>query len=293
MNSTKNSIDFKTDIINYLSGYRVVKKGEIIKEFLSRYPRGYSKRTIERRLKDFEKDGIIEIIDAKQVKKYGVNESDHRVKYIILKEHAEIKKHIDSVFEFFDCGDSEDKMAALAEMKTYNDCYVLNALQLDILAKNLTENDIELSSQIFLTIFNHIFYKKIQPSDTNAFIKKLRLILKSIPSQPHTALRKNIILLLSMYNDKTVVEQLIKDATSMDNISDVKEIYDIVYAARIIEESRTELFNLERELKKKGKEKNAEIISQIRQQAKRNIISLNVSKEVLFNWVELKNGDFK
>lgn len=273
MSKNKNDKTLIEELKEYVSSYGIVKKEDILNKYKKAHLRGYSKETIGRRLDDLVSAGIIDKLSAKQAKKYGINATDNREKYFMLKENTEIKKHIDTIFKLFYGGDCEDKLAALGEMDTYKNYFILDSSQLDTLVKNLSEKDIELSYQLIVVIYHYIVDKNIQPSDINLLLTKLRLLLKNIQpmSQQRPVLRGNIIALLCMYDDEAVVEQLIEDAKTMENFADVKDEYDKLYAASLIEKNRTRLFTLEIELRKKGKHKNAKVLSQIRHQARKGI----------------------
>jgi len=261
--------DLDEKLKEHLSSYGIVKREDIIDAFRDER----SERTIVRHLENLNEAGFIVKLSSKQAKKYGINPPDYREKYFLLKENTEIKKHVDAVFKLFDDSNSEAKIAALGEMDTYKNYYILEPLQLDILVKNLSEKDIELSYQLMVVIHHYIVDKKIKPSDTNLLLTKLRSLLRNIPplSEQRPVLRGNIIALLCMYDDEVVVEQLIKDAETMENFADVKDEYDKLYAAKLIEKNRTKLFNLEIELRNKGKHKNVKVLSQIRDQARKGI----------------------
>lgn len=269
MSKQGKSKDLDGKLKEYLSSYGIVKRADILDAFKGER----SVRAIVRHLEDLKEAGFIEKLSAKQVTKYGINPTDYREKYFLLKENTEIKKHIDEVFKHFDDGDSEAKIAALGEMDTYSNYYILEPLQLDILVKNLSEKDIELSYQLMVVIHHYIVDKKIKPSETNLLLTKLRSLLRNIPplSQQRPVLRGNIIALLCKYDDEAVIEQLVKDAETMENFADVKDEYDKQYAAKLIEKNRTKLFNLEVELRNKGKHKNVKVLSQIRDQARKSI----------------------
>ncbi|AFV22398.1 hypothetical protein Mpsy_0185 [Methanolobus psychrophilus R15] len=269
MSKQRKSKDLDESLKEYLSSYGIVKRADILDAF-----RGdRSDRAIVRHLEDLKEAGFIEKLSSTQVTKYGISPTDYREKYFLLKENTEIKKHIDAIFKFFGDDDSEAKIAALGEMDTYKNYYILEPLQLDILVKNLSEKNLELSYQLMVVIHHYIVDKNIQPSDINLMLTKLRSLLKNIPpmSQQRPVLRGNIIALLCKYNDETVIEQLIEDVKTMENFADVKDEYDKLYAAKLIEKNRTKLFNLEIELRNEGKHKNAKVLSQIRDQARRGI----------------------
>jgi len=246
-------------------------------------------------LKKIAETGFIEILDSKQIKKYGIEESDGRVKYIVMKENKEITNHVDSIFKLFDEGNSEDKLAALFEIDSYKKVYVLNPLQLDVLAKNLNKDDIELTYQILVILSNHIINKNIHPSNIPVLLDKLRPLLAESFSllQKRPALRGHVIALLGMYNDKAVIDQLIEDARTMEDLSDVKDEYDKRYTARVIENHRTELFNLERELRTDGKDKNTKVLSQIRNQAKKNLGIADRDGSISIPGIDLTGVDLK
>ncbi|MBP1908441.1 hypothetical protein [Methanolobus bombayensis] len=269
MSKQGKSKDLDENLKEYLSSYGIVKREDIIDAFRGER----SERTIIRHLEYLNEAGFIVKLSAKQVKKYGINPTDYREKYFLLKENTEIKKHIDAVFKLFNDCDSEAKIAALGEMDTYRNYYILEPLQLDILVKNLSEKDIELSYQLMVVIHHYIVDKNIQPNDINLLLTKLRSLLKNIPpmSKQRPVLRGNIVALLCKYNDETVIEQLVQDAETMENFADVKDEYDKLYAAKLIEKNRTKLFNLEIELRNKGKHNNAKVLSQIRDQARKGI----------------------
>jgi hypothetical protein len=268
----QNSNDFGIEVTKYLASRGIVKKGTLINYLLEKHPRGYSLRTINRKLKQMADADIVVILNSDQIKEYGIKDLDRREKYVVLKEFTKIKEHVDSVFKLFEDGDSEDKLSALAEIGSYKKNYALNPLQLDILARSLNAEDIELTYQLLVNIYYYIIDKKTKPNDTSAFLENLKQLLTHIPSlsQKRPALRGYIIALLGMYNDKAVVDQLIQDANTMEQFCDVKDEYDKIFTAKVIETHRTELFNLERSLRKNGKEKTAKVLSQIRFQAKKN-----------------------
>lgn len=54
-------------------------------------------------------------------------------------------------------------------------------------------------------------------------------------------------------------------------ISLIKDEYEKRYTAKVIENHRTVLFNLQIELRKEEKSKNAKVLSQIRYHAKKNL----------------------
>ncbi|WP_342305547.1 hypothetical protein [Methanolobus sp. ZRKC5] len=269
MSKQGKSKDLAEELKEYLSSYGIVKREDIINAYESHR----SKRTIIRRLDELKDAGFIDILKAGQVEKYGIEAPNKKFKYVVLKQSLELIKHIDSVLELFDSGDDEDKLTALAEIDSYKNVYSLYPSQLDVLVRNLDEDNIELTYYILVILSYNIIDKWNQPRDVPALLDKLRILLAKISSLPqkHSALRGHVIALLGIYEDGAVIDQLTEDARTMDDLSNVKDEYDKRYTAKVIESHRTVLFDLEIELRKDGKNTNAKVLSQIRYQAKKNL----------------------
>lgn len=286
MRKQRKSQDLAEELKEYLSSYGIVKRQDVIDAHKSRR----SERTIIRKLDELKDAGFIDILKAEQVEKYGIEAPNKKFKYVILKQSLELIKHIDSVLKLFDSGDDEDKLTALAEIESYKNVYSLYPSQLDVLVRNLGEDNIELTYHILVILSYNIIDKWNQPKDVPALLDKLRILLAKIPSLPqkHPALRGHVIALLGMYEDEAVIDQLIEDARTMDDLSNVKDEYDKRYTAKVIENHRTVLFNLEIELKKDGKNTNAKVLSQIRYQAKKNLGLVENDESVEITGVDLK-----
>lgn len=274
-----NKNNFENEVLDFLNKKGGATKDELVKYLQAKHPdgngyeRGYSSKNLDTRLGKLVDQGILLTIqDQEELNRFGIKKKDGRASYYFSKTSTEIKDHVDFVFNHFDKGDSEDKLAALAEIDSYKKVYLLNPLQLDVLVRNLDEKDIELSYQLLVVLHYYIIEKDIKPNDTSSLLSNLKDILANYPplSQKRPALRGFIIALLGVYNNQAVVDQLIEDANKIEDLSSVKDEYDKSYTARVIEKYRTELFNLERDLRKNAREKNAKILSQIRYQAKKH-----------------------
>lgn len=289
--------DFENEVIDFLN-----KKGGATKEELVKYlqtnhsdgdghERGYSSKNLDTKLGNLVKQGVLlRTQDQADLNRFGIKKKDGRASYYFSKASTEIKDHVDFVFNHFDEGDSEDKLAALAEIDSYKKVYLLNPLQLDVLVRNLDERDIELSYQLLVVLHYYIIETNIKPHDTSSLLSNLRDLLANYPpvSQKRSTLRGFIIALLGIYNDQAVIDQLIKDANILEDLSYVKDEYDKNYTARVIEKYRTELFNLEKDLRKSGRKKNAKILSQIRYQAKKHTGMVDNDNGIHVPGVDLK-----
>ncbi|WP_407356410.1 hypothetical protein [Methanolobus sp. WCC5] len=232
--------------------------------------RGYSKITLNHKIDKMAKRGIITIIKYEDLFKYGIEETDKRASYISLKQTAGIRLHVDEIFKLFEEGDIADKNLVISEIFSYEDAYVLDPLQLDVLAKNLGEDDLNLTFNILILLYRHVIEKGIRPNKEKAYLDSLKSLLEKYPISPKKkpSFRGYVFALLGVYNDKSIVEQLIMDAENMEDLSSVEEDYDKIFTARVIENHRTELFEVERNLIKQGKIESANTLRGIKNTAR-------------------------
>ncbi|MEL4305253.1 hypothetical protein [Methanococcoides sp. LMO-2] len=269
-------MDIDIIIIEYIAKNGFVRTGQLVDHLLENHSEeSGSKRTIYRKLEQMTKDeGPLETLNAEQVRKYGKEEPDDRAKYLILKETAEMKRHLDEIFKFLSEGDDIDKKMVLAELKRYGKKYVLDSSHLDILALNLDGKDAILIESLLRILHEHITTKGIKPSDKTAFLDGLRNLLESYPEGHKNGpmLRRFVIQLLGYYNDKSVLERLKKDI-EVGKLSIFQGDYGDKFTAKVIENGRTELFYLENRLRKEGETETADILARIRDESKVNVES--------------------
>lgn len=277
---SNNKVGFEVEVVNYLSENGYSRRRQLIAYIRSLHPnpdtnpddRGYSPKTIDKKLANMHKAGlIITLKEPEELEKYGVEKEDGNASYVFVRNAAERKKHLDDVFELLKTGDDIDKKMALTEIKRYRNRYVLNPNQLDVLVINLTSKDAEIIDGILTILFESIVNKEIKPRKKTNLLEGLRALLQRYPEghKNYSNLRPFIIKLLGYYEDKTVLEQLKKDIRS-GNLSAFKNDYMTVFTAKVIEEGRTELFNLENKLRKHNDKNTAEIISKIKDEAEAN-----------------------
>lgn len=260
--------NFETNIADYLTRKGLVRREELVKYLQEKHKGevGYSKASVERKLSDLVNEGFLTKLDHKEVAKFGIKEDDKRASYLTLKHSFDVKKHLDQVFSLLETGDVVDRKMALKEVEIYNQRYVLTPNQLDILIQNLDSDDLDFVDSLVRVLNNEVLKKGVEPANEKIFVKKLRDLLKKHPEpiKGHVNMRTYIICLLGHYNDPIVIERLTKDVSEMENPDAVKNDYWHEHTARLIENHRTELFDLERQLRKDNKEKGAQLINEIR-----------------------------
>ncbi|MCC4771836.1 hypothetical protein FXV91_17195 [Methanosarcina sp. DH2] len=267
----KIEVDFETEVIDYLSEKGHVRRGQLIKYLIESHPgdRGYSKKSIERKLANMHKAELILILkDLQDLEKHGIEKEDGKASYVFAKNSIERTRHIDTIFNLLKTGDEIDKKMVLDEIKRYEKRYVLNPSQLDLLVLNLDNKDTCLIDNLLEILYKHIIDKGIKPGNKTILLEKLRDLLERYPEEhkKHTMLRRRVIWLLGFYNDKAIIEQLKKDVEA-GILSRQKGDYWNWSTVRVIEEGRTELFYLENRLRKEGNIETADALAEIRNQA--------------------------
>ena len=273
INNSNNDIDIDTEIVNCISIKGYISRRDMTKYLIESHKdengkseRGYTKPSIDRKIAKLEKLEIILIIKPHEFKKFGIDESDNRVSYLVLKQSIERYEYFDSLLEHINSDDEIIQKMALKEIESYQQDQFLSGKQIDFLVNKLTIANDEIRDRLLKIIYFNIHEKGIKPLNEDSFLERLRLLLKDYPDIPkgYPTIRINIISLLGCYNDKTVVDQLIDDARNIEDLSNVKKDYLKKECSKIIEKCRKDLFNLEVELTKAGKVDSANIINVIR-----------------------------
>lgn len=274
--STNNKYNFDTEVLTYLDSVGYIRRRQLVSELIKNHQneRGYSQKSIDRKLSNLVKTGQMLVLKNEiELEEYGINREDGKAAYLISKRSSDIKKHLDSNFSLLESEDHDDQKLVLKELDSYQELYVLNRKQLDVLVRCLINANDELRAHLLRIIYSYVSKNKIEPWDEITFLQNLRLLLKQYPDIPkkHPAIRTHLILLLGYYNDNAIVDNLIEDARSIDDLNFVKNDYWFKETANVIENHREQLFELERELRKSGEIESANTIASIRYQARINL----------------------
>ena len=291
----RHEVDFETTVIDYLSQHRYVRRERLIKDLMKSHPveTGYSEASINRKLANMRKAGLILILKKqKDLERYEIEKEAGNASYILAKNAFEIKKHYDYVFSKYKTDDiilkKDDiihKKIALKEITRYGMSPFLSPGYLNIMVLDLDYEDDDLINSLLELLYIQIINKGTKPGDKEIFLEKLRNLLERY-SEGHAdyrMLRCHIIWLLGYYNDRTVLKQLIKDAES-GKLSTFQNDYMHKFTARVIEDSKTELFDLEIELKEKRDTETVKILDEIRNEAR---IKVNEAMEPAKSWEDV------
>jgi hypothetical protein len=278
-NFYKNTYDFDDEVVAILQKTPFIRRRELINYLMNKNhgKRGYSKTNVNQKIDKMAKRGVIALIQHEDLQKYGIREEDGRASYVTLKQSTDIRDYVDEIFQLLDEGSTSDKLLILREIFSYEKNYVFTPLQLDILVKNLVEDDHELRFYLVGLIHRLIYLFGNKPKNETLFLKLLRDMLKNYPTSPENKFNYRFFLieLLGMYNDRAVVDQLIKDAETLENLSSIEGDYSQAWTAQVIENHRKELFELERRLNKINKLNNLSTIRNIRQKAREHLGMIN------------------
>lgn len=279
-NSYKNTNEFEYNVISILQTIPFIRKRDLIEKLRTKFKktRGYSVENIQRKLYDMQGKGILLVLKFENLQQFGIKDDDKRSCYVTLRRTEEILSHLDSVINKLKFNNPIQQKMALKEIERYEQNYVLNPKQLDLLVSQLKADDITLIEHILRIIYTYIDKKNIDPANESETIENLRLLLDRYPEPltRYTNLRTHIIYLLGHYNDASVIERLKKDAETLENLHDIVHDYESEYTANIIEEHREELYNFEEQLRLDGEDEPAQFIAEIRV---RSLINLGMKED--------------
>ncbi|MFA6462034.1 MAG: hypothetical protein WCV90_07255 [Candidatus Woesearchaeota archaeon] len=261
--------DFKTNVEEILFKLPVIRREKLVSQLveLNKGIIGFSKPTVESNLSKMVEEGLLKRLTTEEALQiFGIKNEDKRASFITLTISYGIKEHIDLIMKYLENGSPIEVKMALKEIEIYSKRYALSPKQLDILVKNMSTKDFELLDMLLRITNNEVFKKGIEPYNTSKFIEILKSLLKNIPPKirEYPNLRTHIIFFLGKYEQDIVIDQLRKDATNLESPEIVQNDYIHSPTAKIIEKHRTELFNLELQLRKDEKKGAAQFISQIR-----------------------------
>lgn len=273
--------DFDTEVKQYLTQKGYVRRKKLIDDLEKKHKDkgGYSPKSINRKLDNLIKRGIIIRLESSDLGKLGIEDTDGRAIYLTLKNVSKIKEHMDKVLERLGSNEPMKQKMALKEIARYEQTYVLTPIQLDQVVSHFDENidpvtiDNELADKLLLLLDTYILKKDIEPTDKKKTITLLVKLLDKypVPVSTQVSLRTHLIHLLGHYGHKAVIEQFIKDAKTLQNPFSVENDYNTEYTANLIEEHREELYELEEELAIEGKDNASQFVSNIRTRALINL----------------------
>lgn len=265
----KNETKIDSDIYSYLEKAVAPRRQDVITHIKTKHSKekGWSRATIERRLKHHIDSGDILVVHSQEeLDIYGITKTDGRASYLVSTRTREMKIHFDEILGLLEYGDDSDKKEVLIEIESHKRKYTLSPIQLDLLVKNLDTDNLDILNDLVRILYNHVTNKSKEPLDNDLFVKMLRMLLKKhqVPIKEYKNLRHHTIVLLGYYKDEVVVDQLLEDVNNVTNLDSVFEDYCNEYVAPFIAKSMKKLFDFRRKLRKEGNLEAALFVGRVR-----------------------------
>lgn len=293
---SKKDTDAQTDVKNYLSEKGYARTDELVNDLLELHPGKYCEGTIYSAIRKMSsgKSPIIKKSSYDEITEFFLvdEKKDGRSSYLSLQDPLEdlrnVKTYIDESMNVFKADgnkkpvDNIEKIEILVDIYDYKKMFVLTSDQLDALVNELDSDDDQFIFHLLLVLYDHIVGKRVKPNEKNKFVKALKALLQRYPVDPKGQKKRRgfILSLLGEYNDYAVVEQLIKDASSLSNPDSVQDQYMSKSTSKVIENNRKAIRDALIKLKREGNTKGFSFLSNIRTNAR-----------VLCGWIE--KDDFK
>lgn len=268
--------DFDTEVVKYLAESGYVRRRQLIEDLKKKHKkeRGYSLKSINRKLDNLINQNKIRSLKYSDFENLGIEDNDKRASYLTLTDLPKIQEHLDKVLEGLGSEDSIKQKMALKEIVRYEQTYILNPKQLELVVTQFEkvierENiDNELVDKLIILLKNYILEKKIEPANKTKTVCLLTNLLKKypVPITRYKNLRTYILYLLGYYGHEAVIERFMDDARTLQDLHSLEEnnVYNTKDIAKLIEEHREELFVLEEDLAIEGKTEAAQFVSNVR-----------------------------
>jgi hypothetical protein len=276
-------MNIDTEIIDMLESSGMMRRRDLIKKLneLHLNIRGYTITTINRRIAQLRKRGLILPIRNDQFADYGIVDSNENAVYLVLKQADERREFVDSILPLLELNDEGDIIAALDEIDRYRGEYHLNSKQLNQVISALDSKNVKIVEKTVWIFYYYMSSLKVYPSDINLLKKNLKKVLFRFcrPDIVSPNIHQMVLILFGLLKDPIVVDQLMFDAQNLSRLTQVSGRYREPLLAAVIESQRAPLFEFERSLRKSTPDKSeenskiADLISEIRSQAAFKVLS--------------------
>lgn len=288
---SKKETDVQTDVKSYLSEKGYARTDQLVNDLLELHPGKYCEGTIYSAIRKMSigNSPIIKKSSYDEISEFFLldGKKDGRSSYLSLQDPLEdlreVKTYIDESMNVFKADankkqlDNIEKIEVLVDIYDYKKMFVLTSDQLDILVAELDSDDDQLIFHLLLVFYDHVVGKKVKPSGKKKFVEALKALLQRYPVDPKGQKKRRgfILSLLGEYNDYAVVEQLLNDASSLNDPASVQDQYMNESTCKVIEKNRKVIRDALVNLKREGNTKGFTFLSEIRTRAR-----------VLGGWIE-------
>ncbi|WP_269849505.1 hypothetical protein [Methanosarcina horonobensis] len=100
--------DFETEVKQYLTQKGYARRKQLIEDLMKKHKNelGYSLKSINRKLDNLKKQGMIIRLEYSDFGKLGIEDTDKNASYLTLKNISKITEHMDKILERLDSEES-------------------------------------------------------------------------------------------------------------------------------------------------------------------------------------------
>ncbi len=278
LNIKKNDINIDIEIISLINELNNVRIKDLIlkiQDKLKEKDESKSLRTITRALKRLKKENKIITIKGTKLKDYGIDEKDKRAGYAIALRERNRQELLEKVFQLFLTTEYDaDIESSLLDIESNRDVKFL-PIRLNQLATRISYNKEERDYQILRILRDQMYYMKNIPEDKESFLEIMRNALihyRIIKKQENSNIRSLIIEVLGKLEDHALIEEIKYEMYSGKTFDPAHgTLFSTSSLLKVIDRYQGELFEMQRDLMKKGLEKNSKYIQFLRENSRNQI----------------------
>lgn len=266
----KNDINLDLDIETKVNETKRIRIKELVSFLKTLYGGKCSLRTITRaiyRVRDKKK--ILIVTKKDNFEQLGIENKDGRARYAIIPHLKNKHGLLDVAFKLLNSKNDADITLALLEIEDTRDI-TFSLDRLNILTKKISFTNEEKDYQIIRIIKDQIFYRKSIPdAQTLEILRKATVHYRTIKNPNYNNIRPYLIELLGILQDYSFIEELKYDMFSEKTFEAASgNVYSFYSVMDVIDKYQAELFTIQRDLMRKGLEKNTKYIQYVRNQIK-------------------------
>jgi hypothetical protein len=270
--ATDNETNINMKILNIVKARKYIK----ISDLIDMLKEDCVRASVYRRLNQL-KDELL-LVKYPDSVKYGIKDNNKKTSYVVRKDYLPLITYVSEVLNTVKRSkDATTIDIRLSELKKYEDMVNISEEQLAILANKLEIKDLRLRYHLLSFIGYQILRNKTNINNKENFSQILDIIPNKhsvLPREQDTEVqvKEVAIHLLSLIGLKDEVIKQLKNDVKNEYLTLFNRVwYDYLSTkmsvALIIENKRRDLFDMEMDLKKKGKKEFTEKLAKVRERA--------------------------
>jgi len=265
-----NTQELDENILSELGKTGYARRKDLLEDLKMRYAdeRGVSNSSINRRISELSRAGVIQVIEPTEFASYGISDKDKRAKYIVLTSYVQKKELVDDLIAKTSGGDQFEKYLVVKEIRRNLGDYSLNWNQLARLSECLNSSD-EATDALVIEIIHSTLLKQrscIDEDDQDSLLGNLydSLVKYRLPLINEN--KRHLLDIFGFFSSEIVIAVLKRDLETalrdkqwlrkeddVQTISWVKELYHSRLLVRAFEMCNTDLLRLMWEYNETGK----------------------------------------